>query len=228
MAYTIASARAQVLAHLDDESGARFARVAGATSYVKLDRALRSAVDRCLDDYVKAGGDRFNEHVSVTTDTDGAVALGAYEPLKIQGVLYAPTGGFLSAIEPGDDVGGYRHDANARDLTLVIVRRFPIADTPNEDDLLLGASAGAARSWDAFDEWVCCRAAIQLGVKDDELRKSLVLTRDDLEKSVLGGSRNPVSLPWGRERARRASIAASMQWLWTSRTQTLQLVTGSN
>jgi hypothetical protein len=226
MAYDIGAARAQVLDHLDDESGARFARASGATSYVKLDRALRSAADRCLDDYVRSGGDRFDEKIEVTTSADdGTVALAAYEPLKVRGVLYAPSGSTFTAIEPGDDLAGYTPDLAERELTLKVVRRFPIAASPDSSDLLLGTVDGAARSWDAFDEWVCCRAAIQLGIKDNEKREMLLATRDDLERSIKGGSRNPQAKPWGVA-TRRHSAASSLSWLWTARTQTLQLVNG--
>ena len=49
MAFTVKAARATVLDHLDDEAGARFARVSGAADYTQVDRCLRVAVAMGLD-----------------------------------------------------------------------------------------------------------------------------------------------------------------------------------
>lgn len=224
MAFTVKAARATVLDHLDDEAGARFARVNGAADYTKVDRFLRVAVDMCLDAY---GGEAFNETITATTSADdGTVGLAQEQIRRIRGVLYSPTDGVLSSVDAGDDLAGYKPDYAARALTLKIVRRFPIDDVPSEDDLLLGTIDGAARSWDAFDGWVCLNAAFLAGIKDKERREDLLLAEDRLAKSIKGKPTIPQALPWGGRQQRRTSLAQQLSWLWTGRTQTLALVMG--
>lgn len=230
MTLTVRAARETVLEHLDDESGERFARATGSNteSFTKIDRALRSAQSRCLDDYIAAGGDRFDEQVDVTTEDDGTVSLAGYDNPSIRGVMVVPdSDGSMYPIEPGDKMSRLDPDDVERDLKVTLVRRFTIPDPVDEDDLLMGQTAGVARSWDAFDHWVCARAAIQLGIKDDELRRALVATADDLKASVLGQRRTPSYLPWPTAGLRRQrSFSRDLRWTWLQREQTLVLFYG--
>lgn len=229
MTLTVRAARETVLEHLDDESGDRFARATGSNteSFTKIDRALRSSISRCVDDYIAHGGDRFDEVIDVSTDSTGTVSLAGYDNPSIRGVLIVPdSDGSMYPIEPGDKLARADMDSEARDLKVTIVRRFTLPDPLDEDDLLLGLTAGVARSWDAFDHWVCARAAIQLGIKDDELRRALTATTDDLKSSVLGTRRTPSYLPWPSPSMRRTRFSRALRWTWLQREQTLALFYG--
>lgn len=223
MPLTIGDARSQILDHLDDELGRRYAPN---DDFTKVDRALRSALNRCLDDYVAAGGDRFDENVDCTTSaSDGSVNLADEKLLHIRGVLVNPTtDGTLYPIDSGDKLSRGLIDLTSRDLVLVAVRQFPIEEDPNGDDLLVGEVNGAARSWDSFDEWVCARAALQLGIKDDEMRRALLATIEDLRSSIVGQKKNPASRPWPERRTYSFLLQNQLRWLWYQREQTLQLV----
>lgn|GEM_PF-2449397 len=229
MPYRISDAREQVLEHLDDESGARYARETGANteSFRKVDRALRNALSSCVDDYVSAGGDRFNERIEVTTTaTDGIADLSDEKVGHIRGVRIN-SGSSLYRIDGGDVLAGGLPDAVARDLTLTAVRRLELADVADPDDLLLGTTAGVARSWDAFDEWVCARASDALGAKDDETRKALLRTLERCERSVMQHKRTPSSRPWPARSPSDLFMSGRLRWLWFPREQELQLVIGS-
>lgn len=224
MPLTIGEARNQVLEHLDDFKGRRYANDgADGFDYTRLDRALRSSIGRCLDDYVGAGGDRFDEDISVTTDTDGKVELGGYKIQCIRGVLSEPSEGNLYPLEEGDKLVRGLPDRTARDLRLVIVRTHEIPSPADDDDLLVGTVAGAARSFDSFDEWVCARAAMQLGIKDKEGLKRVGEHLADLGISVLSQPRIPRSYPWPQPRNRISSLR-DLRWIWLAREQRLELI----
>lgn len=227
MAYTIDDARAQVLDHLDDVAGSRYARVAGVTDYTKVDRALRSALERCLDDYVAKGGDRFDEEVTVTTDaTTGKVSLVQYDPIHIRAVLIAPdTTGALFPVDTGNASERGLPDLTARTLQVRLVRSQKIKLKPDGSDFLVGAVNGNALSWSAFDEWVCARAALQMGIKDNEMRDALVATIGDLQTSVLGQRRIPSGQEWPSQPIRLiyTRIAMSLRWGWDARTRTMMM-----
>ncbi len=230
MPLTIGEARRLALEHLDDENGERYARKTGSntTSWSKIDRALRSAQSRCIDDYVGRGGDRFDEQVDVTTSSDGTVNIDEYGNPFIRGVLIRPsdTGSFWP-IEPGDKLQRIDPDNEERNLRVTIVRRFEIPDPADEDDLLMGTVQGAARSWDAFDNWVVARAALQLGIKDDEMRRALVATIADLQQSVFGHRRNPPATPWPQATASwRVAWWGQLRWTYLEREQTIALYYG--
>ncbi len=222
MAYTIFDARQVVLENLDDETGVRFARLPGTNtaSYVKIDRALRGACSSCLDDY---RGDRFDETIEVSTSSVGVVSLAAYQIQQVKGVR-VDTGATTYRIEPGDLASGGRPDNTARDLLVTITRMFPIPATPATTDLLMGTVDGAARSWDAFDEWVCARASDSLGAKTDETRAAIQRNIKRLEESVKGHKRIPASKPWPERRVDGALYAARLRWLWDARAASFSLV----
>lgn len=225
MPLTIGEARSQLLDHLDDQLGRRYAPDG---DFTKVDRSLRSAQSRCIDDYTGAGGDRFDENIDVTTSAvDGKVNLASYEIGVIRGVLVNPNPGDtngLYPISPGDKLQRGLIDRTERQLTLTIVRLFPIAPSPNEDDLLMGEVQGAARSWDAFDEWIVARAAAQISIKDDERRQSLAILIEDCKRSIFNQRRNPGALPWPMRRTFTVPLERRLYWLWYEREQTLQLV----
>lgn len=224
MAYTMEDARQVVLDNLDDETGARFARTTGTntTDYTRIDRALRGALSSMLDEYT---GDRFDEQIEVSTSaTDGTVGLASYDIAKIKHARVALSTTATYAL-PGADVGsGGLPDRTARNLTLTIVRLFPIPPAPDATDLLCGVVEGRARSWDAFDELVCARAADALGAKTDETRAAIQRSIARLSASVTGQQRNPRSKPWPARETDPFYLSGRLRWVWTPRTQTMQLL----
>jgi hypothetical protein len=226
MPFTIADARQVVLEALDDETGVRFARLPGTNtvSYVKIDRALRVACTSALDDY---RGDRFDETIEVTSSTAGEIDLASYKIHEIKSVRVS-TGVASYRVMPGDAASGGRPDSTARDLVLTITRRHEIPNPPDTDDLLLGTTAGAARSWDAFDQWVCLQAAKSLGIKTLEAARAQQLVGEiaALEKSVKAHKRIPGGKPWPERRTDTLYLSGRLRWLWDARTQTMSLVHG--
>lgn len=230
MPLTVSEARTTVLEHLDDESGVRYARLTGANTenFAKIDRALRSALSRCVDDYVRAGGDRLDEQISVTTDSaDGTVSLAAYDRPTIRNVLVSVnSGSYFYPLQSQDKFSRGTPDTTARDLSVTIVRSFTLPAIRDTSDALVSAGDGSAQSWDAFDHWVCARAALQLGIKDDELRQSLVATIQDLERSILTHRRQPAGMPWPsrqNDHAWRYGLSRNLEWTWLAKEQKLAL-----
>lgn len=230
MAFTIRDAREAVLEHLDDERGERYARETGTNTvgYRKLDRALRVQVSGSLKDASAGGYDQFDEEIALSTSaTDGTVAAPGERIAHIKGVR-VDIGVSTYRVEEGDKSSGGLPDRTSRDLLLTIVRLFDVPLNPLEDDLLLGTVAGAARSDDAFDAWVCARAAKQLGIKDlAPARQALLLQHiAELERTVIGQKRNPGALPWPERVSPRMLVNGRLRWLWFPHEQTLQLVFG--
>jgi hypothetical protein len=227
--YRFVNAREQVLEHLDDESGARYARETGSNteSFRKIDRQLKNQCSSTLDDYVRRGGDRFNELLEVSTSSDtGSIDLASYGLLHIRGVR-VDTGSALYRIEEGDALAGGRPDLVERDLELTVVRAFVPPESPDEDDWLMGDAVGVARSWDAFDELVCARAADALGAKNDETRAAIQRQIARLEKAVFGHTRTPAALPWLSKRTPAGLfLSGRLRWLWHAKEQRLDLVYG--
>jgi hypothetical protein len=231
LAFRFLDAREQVLEHLDDESGARYARETGVNteSFRKVDRTLKTAISACVDEYVKAGGDRFNEIVEATTSASDGKASLAVEKLSHIRSVRVDNGTSLYRVEEGDNAAGNTPYLAERDLQMTVVRFFEPPQVPDPNDLLMGTVAGAARSWDAFDAWVCARAAKMLGIKDLEpsRQKALLDLVAELERAVMGHKRTPASKPWPERRPADALVTGRARWLWFPREQELQLVLGA-
>lgn len=222
-------AREQVLENLDDESGQRYARETGTNteSFRKLDRKLKSALCACLDDYVAAGGDRFNESLPTAT-TSGTAGLAAEYVRHIVDVR-VDNGVSTYRLAEGDVGAGGLPDETDRDLLLTVVRWFEPPQVPDPQDLLMGTEVGAAPSWDAFDEWVCARAALDLGVKDKEGDRQAILANLEarLRRSVMGAKRTPSSKPWPERSLPPFFLSGRLRWMWLPHDQELRLVFGS-
>ncbi|MEK9722175.1 MAG: hypothetical protein VW405_01660 [Rhodospirillaceae bacterium] len=213
MTLTLSDARTIVADYLDDANNIRW-------STTQIDTALDSAIDRCVQDYVADGGERFTEEVNVSSSaSDGSVDLSTYDPLHIAGVrvkvgeIYYP----VHAVKRGKIE---RADNVARDLYIQIVRRpdSPVAT----DDLLVSYQSGGADvsmgAHLAFDHWVCVRAAIQLSSKDAEQRDDLKAIEADHRRSVLGQNTIPAATRFPR---RRGWVASFLRWSWEPKTQYL-------
>ena len=220
MPMTLSVARAEVLNRLDDENGRRY-NAAG--DYAKIDRALDISLSMMLDDYMAAGGDRFDEDVDDTTETDRTLDLTAYDPAHLRGVLMTPDGDTafypLQAIDR--KIRGLP-TTTAYDLRVVLVRRMRVpSDHP--DQLLVGGALQSARSWEAFDDLVCAHAARRLAIKDSEQRAGLTEDIDRLTNSVMGAARTPKALAWPDAVRSRYTVTRQLRWGYAPNAQTLTL-----
>lgn len=221
---TLTQARQQVLDHIDDELGQRYAvNAAGAADFTKIDVALGNALSRCLSDYATAGGDNFTEEVSTTTSaTDGTASLASQGPVDIKDVrIQSGTASFWK-------VPGLRRrdiemlDTVQRNIVVAFVREYVLPTVAGQP--LVGIGATSANTWLGFDGWVCAKAALQINIKDDELRQSLAALEADARGSVLGRVRLPRSKDWPMPRRMRSSPYDNVHWTYLKTTSTLQLV----
>lgn len=216
---TLTQARVQVLDHLDDETGERY-NLAG--DYAKVDQALASALSRCLSDYVAVGGDNFAEEAAVATSaTDGTVALTSYGPIDVRHVL-VDQGTSYARVRPLRRSDREFPDRTARSLVVNYVREFVLPTTAGHP--LVGNGVTAANTWLAFDGWICARAALQLGIKDNELRAALAALEADCRESVKARVRLPKSADWPGPRSPWGSIIEDLRWTYLKSTTSLQLV----
>lgn len=225
--FTIADARAQVLDHLDDVTGARYAP---AGNYDKVDRALRVGLELALSDYVQHGGDRFDEEITVTTDATGVGDLSSIHVVKVVGVQAVPDStGALFPIDAGRSEERGLPDQESRTLNVRIARGFAIAASPNPTDYLCGTvddtPSGQPRGSAAFDELVVLQAAMLLGSKDDELRQALQAMFNRVRDTVVGEKRIPGGNPWPMRQVRLmfSRLVADLRWTWVPRDQKILL-----
>lgn len=228
MAFKVSDYREHVLELLDDESGDRYARETGTNtvSYRKMDRFLRIELSAGLDEYVAAGGDRFDEELDLTTSaTDGTVDIPGERIAHIRNVR-CDNGTSKWRIQEGDKSSGGLPDRTERDLVLTVVRLFELPDPLDANDLIMGTVDGAARSFDGFDGWICARTAMALSAKDKDLNAMVATQEARLRQSIMGQKRNPGVLPWGEREPSESLLNANLRWLFFPHEQQMQLVFG--
>lgn len=214
MTLLLSEARTTVSDHLDDD-GTRWPITAGGP----VDKALKAALSACLGEVVKAGVDRFDEEVTTSTTALGALDLSTYDPIKVCGVSvtsgsrYYPVAGVRE--EDRDS-----HDENVRALQVRLVRNFALSSTAGHP--LVGVGATAAKSTEAFDNWVCARAALLCATKDAEARPEVAGLAAEYKAAVLGMPRIPASNRMPRA-AHGPPGVAGLGWIWKPSTQVLQL-----
>lgn len=201
MTLTLADARTVVADHLDDASNDRW-------SSSQIDTGLSFALSQCIDEYLSSGGDRFDELLDTTSNTSGEVSVSTQDPLVIKGVTmlqgsrYWPIKAF--PVEQKNII-----DDTARTLQVRYVRRFNLPTTTTHK--IVGNGATAGNSWDAFDHWICIKAAIFLSAKDADPRPELHKIAEDLRYSVMSHTKVPRSVPFPTA---RPYISKSYGWVW--------------
>lgn len=186
MGLTLTQARSVVLDFLDDVINARW-------STSQVDVALAYALSACINDYVAAGGDRFDTTLATTSTSAGIVDLSSVDPCKIQGVsILLGTRNFpiteVSYEERGLD------DGVARSITIRYVKSYVLPTSTGHP--LVGAGATAAKSWMAFDHWICAKAALYCSIKDAEARPELATLEKDARENAIFTANIPKSLPF--------------------------------
>lgn len=214
MTLTLAQARDVVEDHLDDASNARW-------TTAQIDVALQMALDQCLNDYITAGGERFDTLVSITSTTGGIVALTSYDPLVIQGVSVLWGNRYYPIQASRPEERGLA-DGTARTVQVRYVPRMTIPTTTSHK--LVGTGATAYNSWDAFDHWVCVHAAMFCAIKDAELRQELMALENRLGSSVLNHARMPKQRPFPRAYGMYGDHLKWVRDTWTASSKQLALV----
>lgn len=212
-ALTLTEARTTVGQLLDDPNNRQW-------STTQIDFALRSALSRCLVDYVGAGGERFDEQGTGTSSaSDGTLSLTSTPPLMIRHVTIDVSDTFIP-IRAATKRDKFRADTTARSLVYVFVRELALPSTTSHP--LVGNGATAANTWDAFDMWVVARAALQLATKEDKLSSALAALETDLRASCTMRARIPAASEWPRQRG-AGSAYDLLRWTWLPASNQLQL-----
>lgn len=211
----LSEARTLVLDHSDDVSGARY-NADG--TFAKVDIALKSALSRCIADYVGEGGDNFNEETTVSTTSSGTADLSSLGLIDIRSVLVSSSPSF-GKVRPIRRQDRQYVDQVVRSIVVGYVREYALPG--NEAHPLVGVTTVAANSWPAFDNWICARAALQLGIKNNELRAALVALEADCRASALARVRIPRSAEWP---GAGNPWVMDLGWSYLKTSSTLQMV----
>lgn len=177
MTLTLVQAQQVVFDHLDDDGVAATPTDGSRWSVAQVNTGLGYALSSCLNEYLSSGGDRFDLELATTSSSAGLVDLSATPPLTVRGVSLIQGNRYWPLAELKPEQRG-RHDDTARSIQIRYIRELALPSTTSHP--LVGVGATAGRSWDAFDHWVCVRAAQFCSAKDDEARRSL----DDLERKL--------------------------------------------
>lgn len=209
MGLTLAQARDVVEDFLDDATNARW-------STAQIDVALGFALSACMNDYLAAGGDRFDElQTSTSSAVDGTINLSSVDPYMIRGVTCLVGNRNYPITEIGFEERGVA-DTTARSITIRYVRGFVLPT--NTSHPLVGNGATAGKTWVAFDHWVCAKAALYCSIKDAEGRPELAALEKDARENAIFTSPIPKSYPFP---SRPFWYSAYLQYAWNQSAQTL-------
>lgn len=186
MGLTLAQARLAVEDFLDDAANVRW-------SDANIDVALKYALSMCQNDYISAGGDRFDEVLSTSTTSAGVVDLSSYDPIKLQGVSLTVGTRLFPLTEVGFEERGL-DDGTVRSIAIRFVRTFVLPTTTSHP--LVGNGATSAKTWFAFDHWICIKAALYCSTKDGERRSDLEALEKEARENVIFTCNIPKSLPF--------------------------------
>lgn len=189
-AQTLAEARTMVAQHLDDQNNRRW-------STTQIDAALAQALSSCVDAYVTAGGTALDEETTFTCSSSGNADLTSVAPvLKLQSVQVqqgtSPNVTFWK-VNPLKKIDRAELVQSAYVLKTVFVREFVLPTTTSHP--LVGSGATAAAGWPALERWICCDAALQLGIKDNDQRPGLQALEQRARASVLDRLNQPKAYP---------------------------------
>jgi hypothetical protein len=188
MGLTLAQARDVVEDFLDDPTNARW-------STSQIDVALAYALSSCMNDFVAAGGDRFDAVLTTTTTSAGVVDLSSYDPVKIQGVTVLIGSRYFKLTEVPYEERGIE-DATVRNINIRYVRSFVLPTSSNTGHGIVSVSGTSAKTWLAFDHWICARAALYCATKDGESRPDLANIEKEARENAIFTTAIPKALPF--------------------------------
>jgi hypothetical protein len=204
---SVADARERVRRHLDDQ-GTTAPRFADA----EIDQEISTALSATVEEYARAGGERFDVETLVTTTSAGIADLSDIDIIDIRCVSI-DTGAGLVPLEPGDRASRRQVATGVRDLSAVVVLRPALPDD-DEDPLLEGA-------WPDIEALIVARAALYLCPKSIETRvQRLELVIADLKDTVMRHARVP------RSYELRDRVRARVSWVWMPVAKEIHLYIG--
>ena len=208
-AYTLTAARARARAHHLDDDGTRW-------SDGETDAALEAALSSCMDEYIAEGGRHWATDTGDVSATSAVYDLSAANPLHIHGVsmkqgsIYYP----LPRLKQGD---ARRNSDTTRTIRVYYTPTFAFPTTVSNN--LIGDSVSPPE-WRAFDEWVCCRAALIMAVKDDERLASLERVEAMLREGIM---RRVTQTTSRRPSLRHVGWSKWLAWDFDPRDQEIQI-----
>ncbi len=209
---TLAEARTNVLQLLDDDN-TRW-------TSTHIDFALGFALNACQNDYVRSGGTRLNEVLSLTT-TAGSLSMSSYNPLCITSVAYMQSTTFALPIRQCRPTDYGSDDTENRSLRVELTRTLALPTTTTHP--LIGIGSTEVNSVPMLAEWVCARAARKLKVKDDEVSQSLELLIADAMHAATGSPDIQQFREFSPQLA--CNVKTNLRWYYEPRTQYLKITT---
>jgi hypothetical protein len=179
--------------------------------------SLAYGLQKCLEDYVAAGGRRLEEIISVNTNSAGLYAFPSVNPLSIKGISIVQNGRRF----PLEGLA-YEDQRAPVDQTFNLEIRY----TPNlvlsatNSNPLVSDGATAKNTWQSLEEWIIVNAAIYASVIDDEIRQSLMGLEASLRQSVLAHTSIPSALPFP---PRKAYLSTFYSYVWIPATKSIQV-----
>jgi hypothetical protein len=211
-ALTVAEAITRVGDLLDDPNNIRWPTT-------KVTGALKVALSVCVQEYGDAGGTAFDESITGTTSSAGALVVASPVISRIKSVQVV-TGNRRVVIRGCRPQDIEIYDAAARDLAIVIDRDWQVSSTTTNQ--LVGDDAATGPSWFAFDQWVCAQAALDLGISDNDKRPGLEASWARYREAVLSRVQTPRSRVAPLPRS-DYTFTDNLGWTWDQTTATVQL-----
>jgi hypothetical protein len=209
---TITEAIAAVRRHIDGEGDTE------RWTDAQIKSALGYGLQKCLEDYVAAGGRRFEEIISINTNSSGVYAFPSDNPLVIKGIsLISSTRRYPLELLAYED-----QRAPVAQVFNLEIRYTPnLSISATDGHPLVGNGATAKNTWVSFEEWIIVNAAMYCSVIDDELRPVLQDLDARLKDSVLKHASIPQALPFPSQPKLLSNMYAT---IWAPATKSLSVV----
>ncbi len=180
--------------------------------------SLGYALNKVQEDYVKSGGRRLDEIVSVTTDSSGRYDISASNPISIKGISILQ-GMRRWPLTPSQyEEMRYPHQ-QVSEIEIRFVPKLELSATNSHP--LVGSGATAKNTWESFEQLICVTAAMYCAIKDDELRQTLQELEMKLRETVMKEERIPSSY---RPPAKAMWLSALVGYVWIPESKEIQLI----
>lgn len=187
-------------------------------SDVNLKDSLRYALDRVYEDYIREGGRRFDEVLSVTTTALGQYDISTKNPISIKGVSVIQ-GNRRWPISPFEYEEMKIPSFQEHNIEIRFTPRIVMSTT--NSDPLVGSGATPKNSWLSFEELVIVTAAIHASIIDDEVRMSLINLENALKQTVYTQEKIPKSYNFP---GRKIWLSAILGYVWVPQTNIIQVI----
>ncbi len=195
-----------------DDSGQERWDVSDST-HAETKRHLQNALSYCYHLYNTQGGTQFLEEHSGTTTTSGVLSLDSLDPAHVRSCNLLVSNRYYS-LYPERMIDREYQDDQARVIT---VQYAPTpewnAASGNDSDYLLQHpnTNSELTSWDAFEDWVCWRAALTMSIKDQRRIVALKEREEELARACLARINTPKTR---RFPGRKDWYTQWLRWHW--------------